>query len=67
MNEYQFKFPDYFKNQDRITNETKLEDFFYEIFNKLKKPGDVCRISWGLHDIPDTNRLNQWWVDLCLL
>ena len=34
MNEYQFKFPDYFKNQDRITNETKLEDFFYEIFNK---------------------------------
>ena len=34
MNEYQFKFPDYFKNQDRITNETKLEDLFYEIFNK---------------------------------
>ena len=37
MHEYQFKFPDYFKNQDRIQNETKLEDFFYEIFDHQKK------------------------------
>ena len=34
MNEYQFKFPNYFKNQNKITNETVLEDFFYEIFNE---------------------------------
>lgn len=33
MNEYQFKFPNYFKNQEHITKETKLEDFYYEIFN----------------------------------
>jgi|TARA_B100000575_G_scaffold293977_2_gene307341 hypothetical protein len=36
INEYQFKFPDYFKNQKHITSETQLEDFFYEIFNKEK-------------------------------
>ena len=34
MNEYQFKFPNYFKNQEKITNETQLEDFFYEVFNE---------------------------------
>ena len=33
MNEYQFKFPNYFKHQDKITNETQLEDFYYEVFN----------------------------------
>ena len=27
---YQFKFPDYFKNQDKITDKTLLPDFFYE-------------------------------------
>jgi hypothetical protein len=27
---YQFTFPDYFKNQDKITKETMLSDFFYE-------------------------------------
>jgi hypothetical protein len=37
MHEYQFKFPDYFKNQEHIQNETKLEDFFYEIFDHQKK------------------------------
>ena len=33
INEYKFKFPNYFKNQEHITNQTKLEDFYYEIFN----------------------------------
>ena len=32
MNEYKFKFPNYFKNQEHIKSETKLEDFYYEIF-----------------------------------
>lgn len=32
MNEYKFKFPNYFKNQEHIKPETKLEDFYYEIF-----------------------------------
>ena len=27
---FQFKFPDYFKNQDKITDKTLLPDFFYE-------------------------------------
>ena len=35
MNEYKFKFPNYFKNQEHIKIETKLEDFYYEIFNEL--------------------------------
>ena len=34
MNEYKFKFPNYFKNQGHIKTETKLEDFYYEIFNE---------------------------------
>ena len=34
MNEYKFKFPNYFKNQEHIKSETKLEDFYYEIFNE---------------------------------
>ena len=32
MVEYKFKFPNYFKNQEHIKSETKLEDFYYEIF-----------------------------------
>ena len=32
MNEYKFKYPNYFKNQEHIKTETKLEDFYYEIF-----------------------------------
>ena len=43
MYEYKFKFPNYFKNQETITNETKLEDFYYEIFNSVNK---VFRISF---------------------
>ena len=34
MNEYQFKYPNYFKDQDKITNEIQLQDFYYEIFNE---------------------------------
>ena len=34
MNEYKFKYPNYFKNQEHIKTETKLEDFYYEIFNE---------------------------------
>ena len=44
MNEYQFKFPNYFKNQEHIKPETKLEDFYYEIFNNDNK---AFRISFG--------------------
>ena len=32
MNEYKFKHPNYFKNQEHIKSETKLKDFYYEIF-----------------------------------
>ena len=34
INEYKFKFPNYFKNQEHIKNDTLLEDFYYEIFNE---------------------------------
>lgn len=34
MNDYKFKFPNYFKNQEHIKNETKLEDYYYEIFGE---------------------------------
>jgi len=34
MNEYQFKFPNYFKNQEHVKPENKLEDFYYEIFGQ---------------------------------
>ena len=30
LSTYQFRFPDYFKNQEKITNKTLLTDFFYE-------------------------------------
>ena len=30
LSTYQFRFPDYFKNQDKITDKTLLPDFFYE-------------------------------------
>ena len=33
MNEYKFKFPNYFKDQEHIKTETKLEDFYYEVFS----------------------------------
>ena len=34
INDYKFKFPNYFKNQEHIKPETKLEDYYYEIFNE---------------------------------
>jgi len=34
MDDYQFKFPNYFKNQEHVNTETKLEDFYYEIFGE---------------------------------
>lgn len=43
IHDYKFKFPDYFKNQEHIKKETKLEDFFYEIFNSHNK---AYRISF---------------------
>ena len=30
LDTYQFRFPDYFKNQEKITSKTLLTDFFYE-------------------------------------
>ena len=30
LNNYEFKFPDYFKNQEKITYTVMLTDFFYE-------------------------------------
>ena len=30
LSTYEFKFPDYFKNQDKITDKVLLPDFFYE-------------------------------------
>jgi hypothetical protein len=43
MNDYQFKFPNYFKNQEHIKPETQLEDFYYEVFNNDNK---AFRISF---------------------
>mgnify|MGYP001239358405 CR=1 FL=1 len=43
IHEYKFKFPNYFKNQRHINSETKLEDFYYEIFNSENK---VFRVSF---------------------
>ena len=34
VNDYKFKFPNYFNNQEHITKDTKLEDYYYEIFNE---------------------------------
>ena len=36
MYEYQFKHPNYFKDKKLITNDTKLNDFYYEIFTNSK-------------------------------
>ena len=41
--DYKYVFPDYFKNHKYIKSETKLEDFFYEIFDK---DNCVYRISF---------------------
>jgi hypothetical protein len=44
INDYQFKFPNYFKNQEKIDNNTKLKDFYYEIYNENNS---VFRISFN--------------------
>ena len=31
LNNYKFKFPDYFKNRDKIQSNTVLNEFFYEV------------------------------------
>ena len=34
IHDYQFRFPNYFRNQEKITKNTKLEDFYYEVYNE---------------------------------
>ena len=34
MNEYIFKHPNYFKDQNHITNQTMLKDYYYEVYGK---------------------------------
>ena len=43
MNDYQFKFPNYFKDQKHIKSDTELKDFYYEIFGEGNK---TFRISF---------------------
>ncbi len=43
MNEYVFKHPNYFKNQEHITNDTELKDYYYEVYGK---DNCVFRISF---------------------
>ena len=44
INDYQFKFPNYFKDQQHIQSDTKLNDFYYEIYGENNK---VFRISFN--------------------
>jgi hypothetical protein len=43
MNEYVFKYPNYFKDQKHITNDTALKDYYYEVYGK---DNCVFRISF---------------------
>jgi hypothetical protein len=43
MNEYIFKHPNYFKDQNHITNSTELKDYYYEVYGK---DNCVFRISF---------------------
>jgi hypothetical protein len=43
MNEYIFKYPNYFKDQNHITNSTELKDYYYEVYGK---DNCVFRISF---------------------
>ena len=43
VTDYVFKFPNYFNNQEHIRPETKLEDFYYEVFNN---DNEAFRISF---------------------
>ena len=44
LNEYIFKHPNYFKDQQHIKTDTKLDDFYYEIYGENNK---VFRISFN--------------------
>ena len=46
--DYQFKYPNYLKHPEIITNETTLMDFFYEIFGQ---DNIVFRIQFNYVDI----------------
>lgn len=46
MNEYKFKHPNYFKNQEHIKSETKLEDFYYEIFGNNNRAYRISFINY---------------------
>ena len=43
IHEYQFRYPNYFKDQDKITDACVLKDFFYEIYGINNR---VFRISF---------------------
>jgi len=43
MNEYVFKYPNYFKDQKHITKDTELKDYYYEVYGK---DNCVFRISF---------------------
>ena len=43
MNEYIFKYPNYFKDQKHITKDTELKDYYYEVYGK---DNCVFRISF---------------------
>ena len=43
MNEYIFKHPNYFKDHNHITKDTKLKDYYYEVYGK---DNCVFRISF---------------------
>jgi len=43
VNEYKFRYPNYFKYQDKITNACVLKDFFYEIYGENNR---VFRVSF---------------------
>ena len=44
LNEYIFKHPNYFKNQQHITKDTELKDYYYEVYGK---DNCVFRIFFG--------------------
>ena len=43
MNEYVFKYPNYFKDQNHIKEDTELKDYYYEVYGK---DNCVFRISF---------------------
>jgi hypothetical protein len=43
INEYQFRYPNYFKDKEKITSDTRLSDFYYEIYGQDNR---VFRVSF---------------------